>query len=114
VSFVMTTIKAKERRSALGWLQSPGLAADPRCDLEYDPDDWPRLLDPILKARLEWSMAARFTGERMNMAPLHWFGNRLLSLVTNILYSSTLSDMETCYKLLTLKFLRHHHRVESL
>jgi hypothetical protein len=34
----------------------------------------------------------------MNMLPLHWAGNRLLSLLTNILYSSTLSDMETCYK----------------
>jgi hypothetical protein len=42
---------------------------------------------------------SRFTGERRNMLPLHWFGNRLLSLVTNVLYGSTLSDMETCYKL---------------
>ena len=33
------------------------------------------------------------------MMPLHWIGNRFLSLVTNVLYSSTLSDMETCYKL---------------
>ena len=39
------------------------------------------------------------------MMPLHWIGNRFLSLVTNVLYSSTLSDMETCYKLFDRKVL---------
>jgi glycosyltransferase involved in cell wall biosynthesis len=68
-------------------------------DLEYDPDDWPRLLDPILKGKARVVYGSRFTGERKNMLPLHWLGNRVLSLVTNILYRSTLSDMETCYKL---------------
>ena len=42
---------------------------------------------------------SRFTGERRNMLFLHWIGNRMLSLVTNVLYNTTLSDMETCYKL---------------
>jgi glycosyltransferase involved in cell wall biosynthesis len=68
-------------------------------DLEYDPDDWPRLLDPVLKGKARVVYGSRFTGERKNMLPMHWAGNRFLSLVTNILYSSTLSDMETCYKL---------------
>jgi glycosyltransferase involved in cell wall biosynthesis len=68
-------------------------------DLEYDPDDWPRLLDPILKGKARVVYGSRFTGERKNMMPSHWFGNRFLSLVANVLYSSTLSDMETCYKL---------------
>ena len=68
-------------------------------DLEYDPNDWPRLLDPILRGKALVVYGSRFTGERKNMMPLHWMGNRLLSLITNILYSSTLSDMETCYKL---------------
>jgi glycosyltransferase involved in cell wall biosynthesis len=68
-------------------------------DLEYDPDDWPRLLEPILKHKANVVYGSRFTGERKNMLPLHWIGNRFLSLVTNLLYSSTLSDMETCYKL---------------
>ncbi|MHB1710220.1 MAG: glycosyltransferase family 2 protein [Acidimicrobiales bacterium] len=68
-------------------------------DLEYDPDDWPKLLDPILKGKARVVYGSRFTGERMNMLPSHWVGNRFLSLVTNVLYSSTLSDMETCYKL---------------
>ncbi len=68
-------------------------------DLEYDPDDWPRLLAPVLKGRARVVYGSRFTGERRNMLFLHWVGNRFLSLVTNMLYNSTLSDMETCYKL---------------
>ena len=68
-------------------------------DLEYDPEDWAKLLDPILRGKAEVVYGSRFTGERRNMLPLHWIGNRFLSLVTNVLYSSTLSDMETCYKL---------------
>ncbi|MHB1547285.1 MAG: glycosyltransferase family 2 protein, partial [Acidimicrobiales bacterium] len=68
-------------------------------DLEYDPEDWPKLLDPLLRGKAQVVYGSRFTGERKNMLPLHWIGNRFLSLVTNVLYSSTLSDMETCYKL---------------
>jgi glycosyltransferase involved in cell wall biosynthesis len=67
-------------------------------DLEYDPNDWPRLLEPILRGKALVVYGSRFTGERKNMLPLHWIGNRFLSLVTNVLYRSTLSDMETCYK----------------
>jgi glycosyltransferase involved in cell wall biosynthesis len=74
-------------------------------DLEYDPNDWPKLLDPILRGKARVVYGSRFTGERKNMLPLHWMGNRLLSLVTNVLYSSTLSDMETCYKLFDAQVL---------
>jgi glycosyltransferase involved in cell wall biosynthesis len=68
-------------------------------DLEYDPADWSKLLEPVLRGKAHVVYGSRFTGERKNMMPLHWIGNRFLSLVTNVLYSSTLSDMETCYKL---------------
>ena len=74
-------------------------------DLEYDPQDWPKLLKPILDGKARVVYGSRFTGERKNMLPLHWFGNRLLSLVTNVLYNSTLSDMETCYKLFDAQVL---------
>jgi glycosyltransferase involved in cell wall biosynthesis len=74
-------------------------------DLEYDPNDWPKLLDPILSGKSRVVYGSRFTGERKNMLPLHWVGNRMLSLVTNVLYSSTLSDMETCYKLFDAQVL---------
>ena len=74
-------------------------------DLEYDPDDWSKLLEPILRGKAKVVYGSRFTGERKNMMPLHWIGNRFLSLVTNLLYSSTLSDMETCYKLFDRRVL---------
>jgi glycosyltransferase involved in cell wall biosynthesis len=74
-------------------------------DLEYDPNDWPKLLDPILRGKAVVVYGSRFTGERKNMLPVHWMGNRMLSLLTNVLYSSTLSDMETCYKLFDAKVL---------
>ena len=68
-------------------------------DLEYDPEDWPSLLAPMLRGKARVVYGSRFTGERRNMLFLHWVGNRFLSLVTNLLYNTTLSDMETCYKL---------------
>src|SRR6516165_10770962 len=74
-------------------------------DLEYDPNDWPRLLEPVFRGKARVVYGSRFTGERKNMLPLHWLGNRLLSLITNVLYSSTLSDMETCYKLFDAQVL---------
>ena len=74
-------------------------------DLEYDPDDWPRLLAPVLRGRARVVYGSRFTGERRNMLFLHWIGNRFLSLTTNILFNTTLSDMETCYKLLDRKLI---------
>jgi glycosyltransferase involved in cell wall biosynthesis len=74
-------------------------------DLEYDPNDWPKLLEPVLRGKARVVYGSRFTGERKNMLPLHWMGNRLLSLVTNVLYRSTLSDMETCYKLFDAQVL---------
>jgi len=68
-------------------------------DLEYDPDDWPRLLDPVLKGKAQVVYGSRFTGERRAMRPTQWLGNRLLTLTANVLFRCTLSDMETCYKL---------------
>jgi glycosyltransferase involved in cell wall biosynthesis len=68
-------------------------------DLEYDPEDWPKLLTPMMRGKAQVVYGSRFTGERRNMLFLHWVGNRFLSLVTNVLYNTTLSDMETCYKL---------------
>ncbi len=69
-------------------------------DLEYDPEDWPKLLAPLMRGKAVVVYGSRFTGERRNMLFLHWVGNRFLSLVTNVLYNTTLSDMETCYKLI--------------
>jgi glycosyltransferase involved in cell wall biosynthesis len=74
-------------------------------DLEYDPEDWPKLLAPVLRGKASVVYGSRFTGERRNMLFLHWVGNRFLSFVTNVLYNTTLSDMETCYKLIERSLL---------
>jgi len=74
-------------------------------DLEYDPEDWPKLIAPVQRGRARAVYGSRFTGERRNMLFLHWVGNRMLSLVTNVLYNTTLSDMETCYKLVDRSLL---------
>jgi glycosyltransferase involved in cell wall biosynthesis len=74
-------------------------------DLEYDPEDWPKLLNPVLRGRTRVVYGSRFTGERRNMLFMHWVGNRFLSFVTNVLYNTTLSDMETCYKLVDRRLL---------
>ncbi|MDQ6910428.1 MAG: glycosyltransferase family 2 protein [Actinomycetota bacterium] len=68
-------------------------------DLEYDPEDWPRLLRPLLRGSAQVVYGSRFRGERMDMPVGQWLGNRFLSLVTNVLYGTSLSDMETGYKL---------------
>jgi glycosyltransferase involved in cell wall biosynthesis len=74
-------------------------------DLEYDPEDWPKLVAPVMRGRAQVVYGSRFTGERRNMLFLHWIGNRMLSFVTNVLYNTTLSDMETCYKLVDRSLL---------
>jgi glycosyltransferase involved in cell wall biosynthesis len=68
-------------------------------DLEYDPEDWTALLAPILAGRSRVVYGSRFSGQRRNMLFWSTAGNRFLCLVTNLLYNSRLSDVETCYKL---------------
>lgn len=75
-------------------------------DLEYDPEDYHALLAPILKRKAEVVYGSRFTGEHRNMLFWHMLGNKFLSLVTNILYNTTLSDMETCYKVFSAESLK--------
>lgn len=75
-------------------------------DLEYDPRDLPRLLRPLMEGQARVVYGSRFTGEHRNMFFWHWIGNRFLSLVTNILFNTTLSDMETCYKMFDAELLR--------
>ena len=75
-------------------------------DLEYDPQDILTMLDPITKGKAEVVYGSRFTGQRRNMFFWHWIGNQFLTLVTNVLYNTTLSDMETCYKLMPVKLAK--------
>ena len=75
-------------------------------DLEYDPDDIPELLKPIEKDRVEVVYGSRFLGPHSNLLFWHRVGNSFLNLLVNILYNTTLSDMETCYKVLPTKLFR--------
>jgi glycosyltransferase involved in cell wall biosynthesis len=70
-------------------------------DLEYDPRDYPVLLRPILEGRSVVVYGSRFLGEHKAMYYWHQVGNKLLTTIANILYNTTLTDMETCYKLCT-------------
>lgn len=75
-------------------------------DLEYDPRDYPALLRPILEGRAKVVYGSRFLGEHKAMYFWHTVGNKSLTLVTNILFDTTLTDMETCYKVFTADVYR--------
>jgi glycosyltransferase involved in cell wall biosynthesis len=69
-------------------------------DLEYDPADIPILLGPLLDGRADAVYGTRLRGGRPQRAHLFWHyaGNRMLSLLTNLLFNTTISDMEVGYK----------------
>jgi glycosyltransferase involved in cell wall biosynthesis len=69
-------------------------------DLEYDPRDYSALIRPIVEGRVKVVYGSRFIGPRKDMLFMHWIGNKFLTLLTNIMFDTTLSDMETCYKVL--------------
>src|SRR5438445_8603470 len=77
-------------------------------DLEYDPEDVPGLIDPILRGAADVVFGSRLSGGRPQRAYMFWHlvGNRFLSLLTNVLYNTTLSDMETGYKAMRTEILR--------
>lgn len=69
-------------------------------DLEYSPSEYPELLKPILEGKADVVYGSRLCGGKPTRAFkfLHLVGNKFLSLLTNVLYDCTLTDMETCYK----------------
>lgn len=79
---------------------SGGIILIQDADLEYDPRDYPKLLQPILEGRVKVVYGSRFLGPRKAMLFWHMLGNKLLTLTTNLLYNAILSDVETCYKVL--------------
>lgn len=82
-------------------------------DLEYSPRDIPKLLNPILNKEHEVVYGTRLRvkpvllGKNKTPLLLHYFGNRMLSFVTTILFGAVITDMETGYKVFTKKALRN-------
>lgn len=68
-------------------------------DLEYDPREYGVLMQPILEDRADVVYGSRFMGPHRAFNFLHMLGNKFLTLITNLLYNTILSDMETCYKM---------------
>jgi glycosyltransferase involved in cell wall biosynthesis len=77
-------------------------------DMEYDPADVPALIEPIERGAADVVYGSRLRGGRPQRAYLFWHlvGNRVLTLLTNILFNTTLSDMETGYKAFRTDVLR--------
>src|SRR4051794_23428491 len=75
-------------------------------DLEYSPEEYPGLIELICQGRADVVYGSRFLGRHRVFLFTHYLGNRLLTLLTNVLYNTMLSDMETCYKVMRTEVLR--------
>jgi len=76
-------------------------------DLEYDPNDYHELVQPILGGRVEVVFGSRFMGRHTGMYFWNAIGNKGLTFITNFLFNSWISDMETCYKAMRTDILRN-------
>ncbi len=83
-------------------------------DLEYDPNDYGRILQPIIDSRASVVYGSRFAGKSLRMIghgrlvlPTHFLGNKILTLLTNILYGHSLTDMETGYKAFRVEIIKN-------
>jgi len=75
-------------------------------DLEYSPEEFPELIELICQGRADVVYGSRFIGRHRVFMFSHYLGNRLLTLITNVLYNTMLTDMETCYKVMRTSVLR--------
>jgi len=75
-------------------------------DLEYSPEEYPLLTELIVAGRADVVYGSRFLGRHRVFLLTHYMGNRLLTMIANILYNTMLTDMETCYKVMRTDVLR--------
>jgi len=75
-------------------------------DLEYSPEEYPDLIELICKGHADVVYGSRFLGRHRVFLFTHYLGNRVVTLATNILYNTMLTDMETCYKVMRTDVLR--------
>ena len=75
-------------------------------DLEYSPEEYPDLIELIRSGHADVVFGSRFLGRHRVFLFTHYIGNRIVTLATNILYNTMLTDMETCYKVMRTEVLR--------
>jgi len=84
-------------------------------DMEYDPGDVPALIEPIQQDAADVVFGSRLSGGRPQRAYMFWhmIGNRFLSLLTGLLFNTTITDMETGYKAFRVEVLKELHLTED-
>ena len=75
-------------------------------DLEYSPEEYPQLIELICDGKADVVYGSRFLGRHRVFLFTHYLGNKLVTLATNVLYNTMLTDMETCYKAMRVDVLR--------
>ena len=75
-------------------------------DLEYSPEEYPQLIELICQGRADVVYGSRFLGRHRVFMFSHYLGNRIVTLLTNVLYNTMLTDMETCYKVMRVEVAR--------
>src|SRR5262249_49945130 len=75
-------------------------------DLEYSPEEYPALIELICAGRADVVYGSRFLGRHRVFLFTHYLGNKLLTFITNVLYNTILTDMETCYKVMRTEVVR--------
>lgn len=84
-------------------------------DLEYDPQEYPKLVEPILQDRADVVFGSRFMGGQPHRVLYFWHrvGNGFLTLFSNVFSNLNLTDMETCYKVFRREIIQGIHIEES-
>ena len=109
LAFTLVRQKNGGKGSALraGFAQVSGdLVVIQDADLEYSPEEFPQLIDLICQGKADVVYGSRFLGRHRAFMFAHYLGNKFVTLVTNILYNTMLTDMETCYKVMRVDVLR--------
>lgn len=82
-------------------------------DLEYDPNDYAKLAKPLIEDKADIVIGSRFIGKKFvpfgkNKTPhrIHWIGNKSLNFIFNLLYGTSLTDIEPCYKIFRSEVLK--------
>lgn len=102
--------KGAALRTALNYV-SGDIVLIQDADLEYDPSEYKALLAPILGGRADVVYGTRLQGGKPARAFLFWHyvGNKFISLLANILYNTTITDVETCYKVFRADVIKNVH-----